>query len=251
MHLFDPVIKARKFQEIVVQENMRKYYRIPRAGRWYGGIATADCCGCNLKCVFCWSNKPRDNPEKIGKFYTPGQVFNKITQCAQQNNYRLLRISGNEPTIGRIHLLELLSLVERTKYYFILETNGVLLNKEFVSELSQFRNLHIRVSLKGTNPEEFSILTGAIPETFDRIIDNLRLLLDYKLRFNLAVMLSFSPDKNIIMLKERLKNISQTILDDFEEEYVFLYPHVVRRLKKAGVKPLIAYTSSGVPKELI
>jgi uncharacterized Fe-S cluster-containing radical SAM superfamily protein len=201
--------------------------------------------------VFCWSNKPRDNPEKIGKFYTPGQVFNKITQCAQQNNYRLLRISGNEPTIGRIHLLELLSLVERTKYYFILETNGVLLNKEFVSELSQFRNLHIRVSLKGTNPEEFSILTGAIPETFDRIIDNLRLLLDYKLRFNLAVMLSFSPDKNIIMLKERLKNISQTILDDFEEEYVFLYPHVVRRLKKAGVKPLIAYTSSGVPKELI
>jgi uncharacterized Fe-S cluster-containing radical SAM superfamily protein len=22
-------------------------------GRWYGGIATADCVGCNLRCVFC------------------------------------------------------------------------------------------------------------------------------------------------------------------------------------------------------
>ncbi|MBA7538446.1 hypothetical protein ES705_30721 [subsurface metagenome] len=92
------------------------------------------------------------------------------------------------------------------------------------------------------------MLTSAIPETFDMIMGNLKLLVDYKIRFNLAVMLSFSPDKNIVLLKHRLKKISPVIIDDFEEEYIFLYPHVVYRLKKAGIKPLIAYTPGGIPK---
>lgn len=251
MSFFNPEIKAKEIENIVVDEDKRKYYRIPRAGTWYGGIATADCCGCNLKCVFCWSNKPRDNPEKIGKFYDPVQVFNEITRCVRNHNYKLLRISGNEPTIAKRHLLKVLSLVDKTKHLFILETNGTLLDEDFVMDLSKFRNLHVRVSLKGTNPEEFSMLTGAIPETFDRIMDNLKLLIDYQIRFNLAVMLSFSPDKNIMMLKQKLKEISPKILEDFEEEYIFLYPHVVKRLKKAGIKPLISYTPEGIPKELI
>ncbi len=243
MNLFDPIVKATEIGQLVIKDNERKYYRIPRPGRWYGGIATADCCGCNLKCVFCWSNKPRDNPEKIGTFYSPEQVFKKIIDCARDHNYRLLRISGNEPTIAKKHLLKVLSLNDKTKYLFILETNGTLLNEEFVMDLCKFRNFHIRVSLKGTNPEEFSMLTGAIPQAFDTILGNLELLIECKIRFNLAVMLSFSPEKNVVMLKQRLKKISESILEDFEEEYIFLYPHVVNRLKKTGIKPLIAYTS--------
>lgn len=204
-----------------------------------------------MKCVFCWSNKPRDNPEKVGEFYTPEQVFKKISGCAQKRNYQLLRISGNEPTIGKNHLLKVLSMVDKSKYSFILETNGTLLNEEFILDLSQKSNLHVRISLKGTNPEEFSMLTGALPETFDIIMYNLKLLIKFKIKFNLAVMLSFSPGKNIMLLKERLKKISPNILGDFEEEYIFLYPHVVHRLKKAGIEPLIACTLSGVPKILI
>ncbi len=251
MSQFDPITKAKETENIVVRGNERKYYRAPRAGRWYGGIATADCCGCNLRCVFCWSNKPRDNPEQIGEFYTPEDIFNKLTSCASTHNYRLLRISGNEPTISKKHLLKVLSLVDKTNYLFILETNGTLLDEEFVMDLSKYRNLHIRVSLKGTNSEEFSMLTGAIPDTFESILNNLKLLADYKIKFNIAVMLSFSPDKNITLLKEKLNTMSPVFREDLEEEYIFLYPHVVRRLKKAGIKPLIAYTPDGIPKQLI
>ena len=251
MSLFDPITKTKEIENIVVQDNKRKYYRIPRAGRWYGGIATADCCGCNLRCVFCWSNKPRDNPEQIGEFYSPEQVFNKISSCALRHNYHLVRISGNEPTIAKKHLLKILSLIDKTNYLFILETNGTLLDEEFVMDLSKHRNLHIRISLKGTNAEEFSMMTGSIPDTFERIVASLELLIAYKIRFNVAVMLSFSPDKNISLLKERLHTMAPCLLDDFEEEYVFLYPHVIKRLKQAGIKPLVAYTPSGIPKPLI
>lgn len=105
---------------------LRKYFRF-RGGRWYGGIATADCVGCCLKCVFCRGYLTRDNPLKHGKFYAPQQVFDQIVKIAKKRGYYMLRVSGGEPTISRNHLLQLLELVEQTGYTFILETNGILI----------------------------------------------------------------------------------------------------------------------------
>ncbi|KPK71707.1 molybdenum cofactor biosynthesis protein MoaA [candidate division WOR_3 bacterium SM23_60] len=250
MKFFDPVAKAQQIRAYVEKDTLRKYYRVPRPGRWYGGIATADCCGCNLRCVFCWSNKPRDNPERIGQFYSPEQIFDKITACATRHGYRLLRLSGNEPTLCQPHLLQLLDLVERTNYLFILETNGTLLDADYVAALTQFKNVHVRVSLKGTSAEEHALLTGANEDSFENIIDAIALLTKHRVRFNVAAMLSFSPDKNIMLLKERLRTIAPRVENDFEEEYVFLYPHVARRLKRAGLTPVRAYSPRGIPERL-
>lgn len=251
MTFSDPRRRARELLQVVAKGSARKYYRIPRPGRWYGGIATADCCGCNFDCIFCWSNKPRDNPSSIGAFYSPEAVVKQITACAHKHGYRLVRISGNEPTLAKQHLLEVLKLIDRTEYLFILETNGSLLDEAYVNDLSAFRNLHVRVSLKGTNPEEFAMLTGAEPDTFEDIIGSVTRLQDHGIRFNLAVMLSFSSDENIALLKKRLGDIVPNVLDEFEEEYVFLYPHVSRRLKDAGIKPLTVYSPHGKPGELV
>lgn len=251
MSPFDPIARAREIESIVAENSKRKYYRVSRPGRWYGGIASADCCGCNLKCIFCWSDKPRENPDKYGKLCTPDQVSERIIQCARDHNYHLVRISGNEPTIAKEHLLKVIRIINKTKLLFILETNGTLLDEDFVQELAKFRNLHVRVSLKGTNPEEFSMLTGAIPETFEKIMGALSLLHEYQVDFNLAVMLSFSPDKNLVLLKQRIQDIAPDIMNDFEEEFVILYPHVAKKLKTAGIQPLIAYTPGGVPKKLV
>jgi uncharacterized Fe-S cluster-containing radical SAM superfamily protein len=248
---FDAFTRAKEIEGKVVQDSKRRYYRVSRPGRWYGGIASADCCGCNLQCIFCWSNKPHENPDKCGKLYTPEQVSAKIIQCAHDHDYRLVRISGNEPTIAKEHLLKVISIMSKTRLTFILETNGTLLDEGYCQELAKFPNLHVRVSLKGTSPDEFSMLTGAFSETFERILDNVSLLDKYRIDFNLAVMLSFSPDKNVTLLRQRIKSIAPEIADDFEEEYVILYPHVARKLKAAGLEPLKAYTPGGVPKNIV
>jgi uncharacterized Fe-S cluster-containing radical SAM superfamily protein len=248
---FDPIERAKEIEKIVAEGRKRKYYRVARPGRWYGGIASADCCGCNLRCVFCWSNKPRENPEKYGRLYTPEDIGESIARCARDHKYRLVRVSGNEPTIAREHLLAVIRLIDKTKLTFILETNGTLLDEDYVQELAQFKNIHVRVSLKGTNPEEFSKLTGSMPETFEQIMINVGLLDKHKIDFNLAVMLSFSPDKNIALLKKRLRGVAPDISSNLEEEYVILYPHVSGKLKNAGIEPLLAYTPAGVPKRLV
>jgi uncharacterized Fe-S cluster-containing radical SAM superfamily protein len=251
MMFFDPIEKAKEIEEIVAQDSTRKYYRVSRHGRWYGGIASADCCGCNLQCVFCWSDKPRENPAKYGSYYTPEQVSAKLIHCAHDHHYDLVRVSGNEPTIAKGHLLKVIEIIDNTKLTFILETNGTLLDEDYVQELARFQNLHVRVSLKGSSPEEYSMLTGAIPETFDRIMGNLGMLVKHHIDFNLAVMLSFSTDEHVALLKQRLKSIATEIVDNLEEEYVILYPHVARKLKNAGLEPLPAYTPGGIPQKLV
>ena len=253
---YDPLKLTEAVRKIVVRSigevELRKYYRF-RGGRWYGGIATADSVGCNLRCRFCWSWRPRDNMSKYGRFYTPKEVYMRLISIASKRGYRQLRVSGGEPTIGRKHLLQLLELLEETNYLFILETNGILLGaqRDYAKELSKFKNIHVRVSLKGCTPEEFAKLTGAKPEAFNLQLNALKNLIDYGVSTHPAVMLSFSSKESLEMLIEKLREIDNELVEELEPEYVFLYPHVIELLKRHGLKPRIAYSPNNIPEELI
>lgn len=231
---------AQETEGIVVEGKVRKYYRKARGGKWYGGIASAYCCGCNLRCVFCWSGFPRDNPDKIGDFYSPEQVYGQLKAVASKREYDQIRITGNEPTIGKDHLFGILELVDKSNFRFILETNGILIghDRNYAEQLSRFKNLHVRVSLKATGPGEFSRLTGATPKAFDLQLESLKNLLNAEVSFHPAIMMSFGSPAAIQQFRYKLQTIDRSLADNLEEEYAILYPPVVERLKKAGVKPI-------------
>lgn len=236
--MIDPLVLADETEKVVVKDKLRKYYRKARSEKWYGGIASAYCCGCNLRCVFCWSGHPRDNPDKIGNFYSPEQVYNQLRKVAINSEYRQIRVTGNEPTIGKDHLFGILELVELSDFTFILETNGILIghDRHYAEELSRFKNLHVRVSLKATDRDNFSKLTGAKPEGFDLQLQALKNLLNAELSFNPAIMMSFCSPNNLERLIDKLQAIDPRLVSCLEEEYVILYPPVIRRLKNAGIK---------------
>lgn len=239
--MHDPLELTAETQKIVVRGKLRKYYRRARGTRWYGGIASVYCCGCNLRCVFCWSGFPRDNPDKTGQFYSPEQVFNQLSAVAAKRGHNQVRITGNEPTIGKEHLFEILERMDQSSFRFILETNGILIGRDphYAERLADFKNLHVRVSLKATNPEEFSRLTGATPKAFHLQLDALKNLLNAEVSFHTALMVSFSSPNDIRKLKNRLKRIDQSLAYNLEEEHVILYPPVAKRLRKAGIEPTI------------
>lgn len=234
--MYDPVKVSKKIEKIVVQGELRKYYRF-RPARYYGGIATADCVGCNLSCVFCWSKAPRENPSKAWKFYSPEQAFNRIDAIASKHGYSQLRVSGNEPTIGKQHLLKLLELVEQTDYRFILETNGILLGYDlaYARDISSFKCVHARISFKGCDSEQFTLLTGAKPEAFELQLDALRNLIDAGGSTHAAVMKEFAPEEKLASLKKRLREINPRLVHDLEFEYLIPFPHVMRQLARLGI----------------
>ncbi|MFX0096145.1 MAG: radical SAM protein [Candidatus Hodarchaeota archaeon] len=241
--MYDPVRLAVKVEKLVTKNHLKKYYRFRGAPFYGSGVSTADCVGCALRCVFCWSGFPRDSPEKAGKFYTPDQVAAQLIRIAEKRGFSKVRISGNEPTIGESHLISLLNLMDKTSHRFILETSGILIDSDYSAHLSAFHNLHVRVSLKGTSNEEYTLLTGARPESFDLQLKAIENLLEAGVSVHASIMVSFSSNENTEKLIKRLHQIDPNMF--IEKEYVILYPLVIKRLRNAKINPIVAYDRSG------
>ncbi len=228
--MYNPIALSKKIENIVVNGNLKKYYRFRGTG-FYGGISTADTVGCNLRCKFCWSGSSVWNAKNTGEFYLPEQVADKIHDIARKKGYNKLRISGGEPTIGRNHLFILLKKIH-PKLLFILETNGILLgaDRTYVDKLSQFKNLHIRVCLKGATSEEFSFLTGA-NEGFKYQLKALEHLRDASVSFNIALV-SIRQNHNNLINRLKEMDLDQIMI---EKEEIKLYPQVKKRLSSEGI----------------
>lgn len=209
---------------------MRKYYRF-RPAKWYGGIVTGDVVGCNLLCLFCWAGAGIWGKTEPGDFYTPDEVFSRMDAISRAKGFRLWRLSGQEPTIGREHLLALLRKVEKSPYRFILETNGTLLDRSYARDLSEFKKIHVRVSLKGANEEEFRKLTKATGG-FSLQLEALKNLHDAGVSNHASVMSILSTEKELEKLARKLYSINPSLVRELEVEEFIEYPHVRRRMQE-------------------
>ena len=236
---YDPIKLTEKMESIVVDGNKRKYAKLSRPLRFYGGTTSAVEVGCNLRCKFCFSDKPVFRPQSTGKFYTPQQVFDALTKGAKRYGHKLISASASEGTLGKQHLFELLDLVDQSDYIYILETNGMTIgnDKEFAEQLAQFKNLHVRVSIKGTNQDEYHQLTNAIPTSYELPFKALKYLIDAKVSCNVCVMISFSDEAGIQAVEKKLFETHPGILKSLEKEHITPFPKVAKRLSKNGLKP--------------
>ncbi len=251
---FDPLELARETENIVTRRGQkgleRKYVGIYSAPV-YRGIATGYAAGCCLRCIYCWANWSRDFPEKLGEFYSPKEVVQRLFKAAENGitapgwerfrNLKIdrLRLSGCEPTIGKEHLLSVLKYVKDSKYsLFILETNGILFgsDRNYVKRLREFKEkLYVRVSFKAARPEGFSQRTGALGEYYELPFKALKYLLDEGIDARAAAMTDplVMPPKEKKILIERLNEIDPKAdyFSYLEEEQIDRYDTSLHRLK--------------------
>jgi uncharacterized Fe-S cluster-containing radical SAM superfamily protein len=250
---YDPVARHKVIEKKVVRGELRKYYRF-RTDRWYGGIATGDCVGCGLLCKFCWVRDPiLFKPRNVGSFLDPREVTRKLLSRARRKGFQQLRLSGGEPTIGRSHLLRLLDKLRWEGHHFILETNGILIgsDKHYAKDLAAFPFLHVRVSIKGCDRDEFTMLTNSIPEGFELQLRALEHLFNAGVSCNPAVMTSFSSPKKLERLRRRIFVMMPSLMEEFEEEELILYPHVVDRLNRFNLRYRTAFHPGSIPPETV
>ncbi len=229
---YDPIALAAATEKVVVRGNLRKYVQLGRKLRFYGGSISATEVGCNLRCKFCFSDKPVWKPGKTGRFNSPQQVFDGLDRAARKYGTKIISASASEGTIGKDHLFELLALVDQSEYTYVLETNGMVLgaDREYVQDLKQFKNLHVRVSIKGCSEDEFHRLTGARRSAYELPFEALRFLIEEGVSCNACLSVSFSSRETIRQAKERLFQIHPGILKSLETERITLFPKVRERL---------------------
>ncbi len=256
---YDPLELTNRIYRIVSRKRNgleeRLYFRF-RRDRWYGGIASADVIGCNLVCRFCWAWYFRNNVKR-GKWYNPLKAAEKLVSIADKYRLKYIRLTGAEPTITREHLIQVIEYVTDHKYHFILETNGILIGayRDYAEELAKFNRLIVRVSFKGVTPKEFNRLTGAREDAWYLQLKALENLLDSGMKplqnFYAAAMIGWSKEEDIEWFLNELRNIHPS-LTDVDWEYVILYKHVIKYIKKTGLwPPRRAVSPQGIPHEMI
>ena len=236
---YDPIVLTKATENVVIDGNKRKYARLARPLRFYGGTTSATEVGCNLRCKFCFSDAPVRKPHSTGKFYTPQQVFDALTKSARKYGHKLISASASEGTLGKQHLYELLELVDKSEFIFVLETNGMTIghDRQFAKELSRFKNLHVRISIKGATKEEYNKLTGAMSSSYDLPYMALDYLMREEVSCNACLSISFSSPENIKKAENRLYDLRPGLLKSLEKEHITLFPKVYKRLKKIDMMP--------------
>lgn len=236
---FDPVERAKETESAVMKRERRLYYRF-RPAPYYGGIATADAVGCSFLCAYCWNYYRNLNPWRFKRFYSSQDVALKLLNIAQRKSFHLFRVSGAEPIIGKKsfeHLRQVIEIIFQNKprSTFILETNGFFLGYELelVNQL-RFKNLYVRVCLKGTDENSFELITGAKKEFFQYPLIALKGLQRQGIKAWPALMRDLFSSEEVSRLKNLLDEYR--IGGELELETLEAYPFVVENMKKRKIK---------------
>jgi uncharacterized Fe-S cluster-containing radical SAM superfamily protein len=216
----------------------RSYYKF-RAASYYGGIATADAIGCPFLCAYCWNYGRNENPSRFGNFYSPEEVADKLLEISRRRHLHFFRVTGSEPVLGEAsfqHLTKVIEIVlqESSHAKFILETNGLMLGyREDLADQLTFRNLLIRIAIKGVDPGSFEKIAGVRREFFIYPLLALKNLAGRGIRSWPAVMEDLFSEAEISELRKTLRE--NGIIAELELECLEPYPFVLENMRKRGL----------------
>lgn len=227
---FDPLLRAKETEAVVMQGTRRKYYRF-RASRHYGGIVTADAVGCPFLCAYCWNYWRNEDPAGFGEYYAPEEVVEKLTSIARRKKIHLFRISGAEPVLGPASFDHLLRVLPAGR--FILETNGLLLSaRPDLAVRLAGQNIAVRISIKGWDEASFERISGAIREFFRYPLIALKTLRGAGVDAWPAVMGDLFGTEGTRCMSALMEEMG--VRTRIETEYLERYPGVISTMRQRG-----------------
>ena len=128
-----------------------------------------DLSGCNLSCLFCWSpaSRPTETRDPT-RIVASKEVAVETLRNVSNKSRAFIRFTGGEPTLqwhsvaGALKELQLTIQPPRPPILF--QTNGIEIGKGTVplDALADDKDQHylFELSFKGTNSDEFALLTG-------------------------------------------------------------------------------------------
>lgn len=150
---------------------------------------------CNFHCVHCAFDSG------VIKMSEPSLLkLSKILRETKELGGRRIDITGGEPTL-RKDLTEIISIGKKLGYKIELVTNASLLDKE---KLQKFKTLGldgIAISLDGSNSKVYNKIRGRDKETFDKIIENIKI----------SCKFGFYTKVNVVVFQSNLENIPKII----------------------------------------
>lgn len=118
---------------------------------------------CNQKCTKCSHWRYKDKAERL----PTNKVIKGILSIP---NAKELCIVGGEPLLFKDEIYEILKGISETQIRTVIITNGVPMDKAFISEVSKY-NVHIVVSIDTMDREFWKFVRGT--NSYDKVFQNL------------------------------------------------------------------------------
>lgn len=152
---------------------------------------------CNLRCTYCM---PADGITLSPKasLMTADEIF-FIAQTFVENGVDKIRLTGGEPLL-RKDFPEIASKLAKLEVALSITTNGILVDRH-MDVLKQYKINKINLSLDTLISSKFHSIT--LRNQFDKVIDNLHLLLnnDFKVKVNVVLMKGFNENEIVDFVK--------------------------------------------------
>lgn len=171
---FNPISRLSLIEDKIIQGDKRIYGNLAKFSS-QGKNVIVEYVGCPFLCAYCWNVNRNEKINLIGgTFFTPNEVATKVSLIPHVNEIETFTFSGAEPILGANscrHLLQVIDLIHihQPKVQFIIETNGLALglDLDLSKEIAKREEIIVRVSIKGTTPEQFEAITGAQKSVFE------------------------------------------------------------------------------------
>jgi MoaA/NifB/PqqE/SkfB family radical SAM enzyme len=160
---------------------------------------------CNFHCNQCSYSIPKQNlkiwkkgskkpaQRNIGFDMDQKTAITIINKLAKENVKNLLITGGGEPFMNPVTTLESIRYAKLKGLNVGIYSNGSLLNKQIIQNIIKNNPLFIRISIYGTNPNDFSTYTNQNKIIYTKVINNIKELAKEKIKqkSNTQIGLSF------------------------------------------------------------
>ena len=161
---------------------------------------------CNLNCKYCFykdeiANRNNTNYGMISQ-ETTENILNKFLLIEDLSTLTIA-FQGGEPTlIGLDYYKNFIKLVNKkninkVNILYTIQTNGTILNDEFLSFLKE-NNFLVGISLDGIKQtHDINRLDNNNNQTFEKVFNTIKKLKEYEIDFNILTVVTKSVAKNI------------------------------------------------------
>ena len=152
---------------------------------------------CNLRCTYCMPAEGILLSPKTS-LMTADEIF-EIAKVFVNHGVDKIRLTGGEPLL-RKDFSEIIAQLASLKTEISITTNGILIDKH-IAILKQYNVKKINLSLDTLIPSKFETIT--LRNQFDKVIDNLHLLLNnnFKIKINVVLIKEFNDNEIIDFIR--------------------------------------------------
>ena len=236
---FDPIARADQVERMVLDGDRKRYYKFEYDAIYYNGIVSCRASGCCLSCAYCFNVTRNMNIDSCtDKFYSPNEVSEKVKALQEKHGVDQFRITSCEALLGKASTKHLGEVIRLSKSKAWIETNGIVIGHDpSLLDYIPKKDVTIRVTVKADGPQSFQHITGAKASAFKYQIEAIRVLIESKRPFVIAIMKQFVDiDKLARQFDE-----ADIVFDsdpDLDIESLLYYPQNIQVMKDRGVKPL-------------